>query len=253
MSIVGTLIVGFVCQFASASSAANEKPAAQATSRPAAKIDWVQHYHDRVAEFKAENAAARNIVVVGSSHIEGFKADKLLPGRRVVNRGIGSDRIGITERGILHRLDCSVFDCNPGFIILENGVNDLGELSRTGKPSIDEIDACYREVVRRIRTRLPDVPLVIVSLFPARDRFAGLKPLIVEFNERLGKIAADFECTYMDVYSPLADPQGLLREEYSRDGLHLNADGYRVWADMTEKVLAAHGLGMSAAASRPGP
>ncbi len=55
-----------------------------------------------------------------------------------MNRGIAADRIGITERGILHRLKSSVFDCNPGFVILENGVNDLGELWRHGTPTIDE-------------------------------------------------------------------------------------------------------------------
>ena len=198
---------------------------------------WAKHYYDRVEQFKRENAAAKNIVMVGSSHIEGFDAGKLLPGRRVVNRGIGSDRIGITDRGVLHRLDSSVFDCNPGFIILENGVNDLGELWRNGTPSIAEIEACYRKVLERIRTRLPDVPLVIVGLFPTRDRFAPLVPSIQEFNKRLAKIAADHECPFMDVFKPLVDEQNLLRKEYSRDGLHLNEAGYRVWAKMIEDML----------------
>lgn len=224
------------------------RPAMQPATRPAAKIDWAKHYHDRVEQFKRENLAARNIVMVGSSHVEGFKADKLLPGRRVVNRGIGSDRIGIDERGILHRLDSSVFDCNPGLVILENGVNDLGELWRNGRPSINEIDATYREVVHRIQRRLPEVPLVIVGLFPTRDRFAGLKPLILEFNQRLRKIAADFGCPFMDAYAPFADGEGLLRQDYSRDGLHLNEAGYRLWAKMIDEALVQSGFG---AASRP--
>ena len=208
----------------------------QSQTQPA--VDkWARHYYDRVEQFKRENAAARNIVMVGSSHIEGFDAARLLPGRRVANRGIGSDRIGLTERGVLHRLDSSVFDCNPGFIILENGVNDLGELWRNGAPSIDEIDACYRKVVTRIRTQLPNVPLVIVSLFPTRDRFAPLTPHILEFNRRLERIAADHKCPFMDVFKPLADEQNLLRKEFSRDGLHLNEAGYRIWARRIEEIL----------------
>ena len=219
---------------------AQTRPAAQAqpaTTRPA--IDWAKHYHDRVARFETENAAARNIVLVGSSHIEGFDAAKLLPGRRVVNRGISSDRIGLTERGVLHRLEASVFECNPGMIFLENGVNDLGELSRGGKPSMDEIEGCYREVVRRIRSGCPHVPLVVVGLFPVRDRFAGLTPHVQEFNRRLARIAADAGCPFMDVYTPLADGEGLLRVDCSRDGLHLNAAGYRVWAELIEKAIKA--------------
>jgi len=211
-------------------------PAAGPQTQPAAD-KWARHYYDRVEQFKRENAAARNIVMVGSSHIEGFDAARLLPGRRVVNRGIGSDRIGLTDRGVLHRLDSSVFDCNPGFIILENGVNDLGELWRNGTPSVDEIDACYRKVVERIRTRMPDVPLVIVGLFPTRDRFAPLTPHILEFNKRLEKIAADQKCPFMDVFKPLADGHNLLRKEFSRDGLHLNEAGYRLWAGLIEQVL----------------
>ncbi len=210
---------------------AASKPASQAVDK------WAQHYYDRVDQFKRENAAARNIVLVGSSHVEGFDAGKLLPGRRVVNRGIASDRIGIDERGILHRLDNSVFDCNPGVIIIENGVNDLGELWRNGTPAIDEIDACYREVVKRIRTRLPGVPLLIVGLFPTRDRYAGLKDSIVEFNGRLAKVAADYGCPFMDVYGPFADAEGLLRKELARDGLHLTPEGYKLWAEMIEQVL----------------
>ncbi|MGQ9649339.1 MAG: GDSL-type esterase/lipase family protein [Phycisphaerae bacterium] len=207
-------------------------------TRPAAVQDkWAKHYYDRVEVFRKENAAAKNIVMVGSSHIEGFDAARLLPGRRVVNRGIASDRIGLTERGILHRLDSSVFDCNPGFIILENGVNDLGELRRNGEPSINDIEACYRKVVKTIRDRLPNVPLVIVGLFPTRDRYAALTPSIQEFNKRLAKIAADHNCSFMDVFEPLADDLGFLRKEYSRDGLHLNEAGYKVWAKMIEKVL----------------
>lgn len=207
-------------------------------TRPAAAQDeWARHYYDRVELFRKENAAAKNIVMVGSSHVEGFDAARLLPGRRVLNRGIASDRIGLTERGILHRLDNSVFDCNPGLIILENGVNDLGELQRNGKPSINDIEACYRKVVETIRDRMPNVPLVIVGLFPTRDRFASLTPSIQEFNKRLAKIAADHNCPFMDVFKPLADNLGFLRKEYSRDGLHLNEAGYKVWAKMIEEVL----------------
>lgn len=223
--------------------------AGPAATQPSAADKWAKHYDDRVAQFRRENAAAKTIVFVGSSHVEGFDTSKYLPGRRIVNRGIGSDRIGVDGRGVLGRLDSSVFDCNPGFILLENGVNDLGELWRNGKPSMDEIDATYRKVVARIRARLPGVPLVIIGIFPTRDRFAGLKPYIVELNQRLARIAKDAGCPFMEVYKPLADADGLLRKEYSRDGLHLSAAGYQVWADAIEKVLPPR----EAVGTQPGP
>ncbi|MCP4251745.1 MAG: hypothetical protein GY778_32335 [bacterium] len=202
---------------------------------------WEKHYYDRVALFEQQNDIAKNIVMVGSSHVEGFKADRLLPGRRVVNRGISADRIGIGQRGILNRLDSSVFDCNPGFVILQNGANDLGEHWRHGTPSPDEIETCYRKVASRIRARHPDVPLLIAGLFPTRDKYPELVPYLTEFDVRLKRIAADHECLFLDVYDSFADADKLLRKEYSREGLHLTEAGYQLWADMLEKVLAQHG------------
>jgi lysophospholipase L1-like esterase len=227
----------FCSLFSGMLSAVRADEQAEPTPPPVDK--WAKHYHDRVALFRAENVEPGGIVLVGSSHVEGFDTGKLLPGRRIVNRGIISDRIGLTDRGILHRLDCSVFDCKPSIIFLENGVNDLGELWRHGTPSIEEVETCYREVVKRIRNRLPEAPLVIVGLFPTRDNYAELNPMIVDLNRRLTRIAEDFHCPFMDVHASYLDADGALKAEYSRDGLHLNEAGYRVWAAQIENALAA--------------
>ncbi len=224
-----------------ASLAAGQQASDAANQAPPDK--WAQHYRDRVARFEQENAPQRNVVLVGSSHVEGFDAALLSPRWRVINRGIASDRIGIGERGVLHRLDCSVFNCSPSVVVLENGVNDLGELRRHGTPSMDEIETCYREVVRQIRARLPAVPLIIAGLFPTRDRYVDLVPLIVELDGRLKQIARDFDCAFLEAYSSLADSQGLLRAEYSRDGLHLTEAGYRVWAKLLDDALASNVAG----------
>jgi lysophospholipase L1-like esterase len=241
--ILGTLLLGPGLLGHGAFSTAADPEPAQAAKKP---DKWARHYAERVALFQRENAAAqgqeKNFVLVGSSHVERFNAEKLLPGQRVVNRGIASDRIGITERGILHRLDCSVFDCNPRLILIENGVNDLGELWRHGRPTIDQTERCYREVVERIRGRLPRVPMVIVGLFPTRDRYAELNPMILEFNQRLVKIAADFDCTFMDVHTPYIDTDGLLKKEYSVEGLHLTAAGYQHWAGQIADLLKRTGM-----------
>lgn len=248
------LLLGLLTATASAQPTTPATAPATA-SAPADK--WAQHYRDRVALFEQENAPRQNVVLVGSSHVEGFDANLLAPRWRVVNRGIASDRIGIGARGVLRRLDSSVFNCDPAAIVLENGVNDLGELHRNGTPALDEIETCYREVVRRIRTRLPQVPLLIVDLFPTRERYADLTPLIAEFNGRLQRIAADFDCPLVAVYPRLADAEGLLRAEYSRDGLHLSPAGYQVWAKLLEEALAAQvgmpGVALDAAAATQEP
>jgi lysophospholipase L1-like esterase len=198
---------------------------------------WAKHYYDRVAEFKSETVTPGGVVLVGSSHIEGLDAQRWLPRWPIINRGISSDRIGIGERGVLHRLDCSVFDCAPSVIVLQNGANDLGELWRNGTPSVDEIDNCYRKVVKTIRTRLPDVPFIITGMKPTRDKYAGLVPLLFQFNKRLPKIASDYDCLFVDVYDEFTDDEGLLAKEYSRDGLHLTDAGYAIWAKHVDAAI----------------
>ncbi len=224
----------------------------QQPNSPAKVTDkWAKHYFDRLALFDEENAGLKNVVLVGSSHVEGLDSARLLPNWRVINRGIASDRIGIGERGILHRLESSVFECNPAIVVLQNGVNDLGELKRHGTPSIPEIDQCYRKVVEQIRTRLPHTPLVIVGLLPTRDRYADLMPLIHQLEARLKKIAEDYGCVFLEVIPSLSDSEGLLREEYSREGLHMTGAGYEVWANLLDQVLTSQ-LGSPVSADKSG-
>src|SRR5262245_44057672 len=89
------------------------------------------HYTNRVRAFKEQNEQLRYVVLLGDSITEGFDAEKYFPGRRVLNRGIGADVIGNAlpeddHRGILRRMNESIFDCAPTDVFLLIGINDLG-------------------------------------------------------------------------------------------------------------------------------
>src|SRR5688572_8965847 len=93
-----------------------------ATPALAQPTDWVKYYHDHVRDFRAANArlapGQRHVVLVGDSLTEGFSRphrERYLPtlAARTLNRGISSDGVGLNSRGVLNRLDESVFDCNP--------------------------------------------------------------------------------------------------------------------------------------------
>ncbi|AXA37419.1 hypothetical protein BRCON_2677 [Candidatus Sumerlaea chitinivorans] len=196
-----------------------------------------RHYSKRCLAFEAENAkwrkastTSRPIVLLGSSSIEGLKERQLFPNYVMVNRGISGDRIGIGDRGILHRLECSVFALRPRAVFILNGTNDLSATARTGSPKISEIVATYAEVVARICKEVPDAKIFIVSCTPTRDAYAYISPLIPKFNAEVAKLAngQDPAIYYVDTYSDCVGTDGLLREELSRDGLHLNAAGYEI-------------------------
>ncbi len=202
-------------------------------------IDAAKHYRERMDVFEAEEVRPGGIVLVGSSHFEWFDTDRLLPGRHIVNRGIASDRLGIGNRGILHRLDISVFDVQPTFIIFNNGVNDLGELWRTGEPPLAQVFDAYERAVAAIRTGAPTVPMLIVNELPTSGRFAGINPNIPPLNVHIEKVAENHGCTHLDFHGVVVNEAGELRAELTYDGLHLNQAGYAVFTQKLEPLLPA--------------
>ena len=134
-----------------------------------AEVDWGAlfklHWQNRVKAFKEQNENLKNVVLLGDSITEGFEVAKYFPGRRILNRGIGADVIGNAmpsddPRGVLQRLDESVFDCAATDVFILIGINDLN----TGR-TIDTMEAGYRELLKRLRERQP---MLRIHARPAR-------------------------------------------------------------------------------------
>ena len=199
-----------------------------------------RHWDDRVSAFQEQNLAWRNVVLLGDSITEGFDVAKYFPDRRVVNRGIGADVIGNDlpaddHRGVLRRLDSSVFNCAATDVFLLIGINDLGD-----GHSVDVMEQGYREILERIHTNAPLVRIHVESVLPTRGNYAKHNANVREFNGRLRKLAAEFGCDYVDLHRLMIDDQGELKAEYTREGLHLNEQGYQVWQAEINRTMGWH-------------
>ncbi len=195
------------------------------------------HWDNRVKSFKEQNLAWRNVVLLGDSITEGFDVTTYLPGRRVLNRGIGADVIGNglpadDRRGILRRLDSSVFDCAAADVFLMIGINDLG----AGR-SLEVMEQGYREILRRIQESAPSVRVHVQSVLPTRGKYARHNANVREFNDRLRKLATEFKYDYLDLHKLMVDGQGELKDEFTPEGLHLKPAAYAVWRAELLKVL----------------
>jgi lysophospholipase L1-like esterase len=195
------------------------------------------HYANRVRAFREQNEVFQNVVLLGDSITEGFDVPKMLPGRRVLNRGIGGDVIGNAlpeddKRGILARLDESVFNCSATDVFLMIGINDLGS-GRT--PEV--MEQGYRQILERIKTEAPRVRVHVQSVLPCSRGYAKHNANVLDFNERLKKLAAEFGYDYLDLHALMIDERGELKAEYTGDGLHLNPAGYAPWKAEIEKVM----------------
>jgi lysophospholipase L1-like esterase len=51
----------------------------------------------------------------------------------------------------------------------------------------------------------------------------------------LKKLAAEEKITLIDLYPHFLNADNKLERKYTVDGLHLNAAGYKIWADILKK------------------
>jgi lysophospholipase L1-like esterase len=230
---------------ATAFSGCSAEPTATATeTNTTAKpppTDWAAifkiHWQNRVRAFKEQNLDWQHVVLLGDSITEGFEVTKYFPGRHVLNRGIGADVIGNEmpaddPRGVLQRLDNSVFDCAPTDLFVLIGINDLN----SGR-KVPTMEAGYRELLKRIRQKRPDLRIFVESVLPTRGTYADRNKPVREFNEILKKLSSEFGCTYLDIHTLLCDPSGELKASFTEDGLHLTPPAYEIWRQEVLKVL----------------
>jgi lysophospholipase L1-like esterase len=223
-----------VVQFVLAMSVASSTTALAAEpSQKQPEVDWAAlfriHWQNRVKAFKEQNEQLQNVVLLGDSITEGFEVAKYFPGRRLLNRGIGADVIGNAmsaddPRGVLQRLNESVFDCAATDVFILIGINDLN----TGR-NVESMEMGYRELLKRIRERVPAVKIHVQSVLPTRGTHAKQNAPVLAFNEKLKKLTEEFACDWIDLHRLMRDENGELKAEFTNDGLHLTEPAYRLW------------------------
>ncbi|MFE2960118.1 GDSL-type esterase/lipase family protein [Nocardia tengchongensis] len=182
----------------------------------------------RASQFAQLPVPTGRVVFFGDSITEGGLWDEWFPQLRPVNRGIG----GNTIDDLRGRLDTAI-DA-PAAIFLLIGTNDLG-LGR----SPGQVGDNLRKLVAELRERAPHAPLHVQSVMPRKAKFADR---IREVNSAAWEIAAEADATYIDLWPALADANGALRPEFTRDGLHLSGAGYAAWIEVLRTHVAALGV-----------
>ena len=199
---------------------------AQETKTPAPHFRN-SYYDCRLAAHQREGMPEGAIVFMGNSITEQGWWEVLFPKRTIVNRGIGGDN----TYGMLYRLP-EILDSKPRKIFLMAGINDLS----TGYPVADIVEN-ITAMVAMIQERVPSCEIYIQStLTPnddvlAYDYVKGKRELVRELNECLRAMCDEKGVTYVDVSSLLCDDKGQIRTELTKDGIHIHAAAYRIWAD----------------------
>jgi lysophospholipase L1-like esterase len=206
-----------------------------------AGADWgalfKMHWQNRVRAFSEQTQAWQNVVLLGDSITEGFDVAKFFPGRRILNRGIGADVIGNAlppddPRGVLQRLDCSIFNCSATDVFILIGINDLNS-GRT----VDVMEDGYRDLLSRLKAGAPRLKVHVQSLLPTRGDHDRQNEPVRQFNKQLKKLSEEYGYDFIDLHALMVDGQGQLKTEFTPDGLHLNDAAYGVWREQILKSM----------------
>ena len=74
----------------------------------------------------------------------------------------------------------------------------------------------YRQILERIKQEAPRVRVHVQSVLPCSDRYAKHNANVLDFNERLKKLAAEFGYDYLDLHAPHGRRPGRIESRVHR-------------------------------------
>lgn len=182
-------------------------------------------------------APGDRVVFIGDSIFElwGREHGKFFPGEPYVNRGIS----GQATWQMLLRFRADVIKVRPDVVVILGGTNDIAGVR--GPQTLDQIENNIASMAQLAQAN--GIRVVLAAVLPVCDCFTGQtaqhpKGKIIALNAWIERYASQNEFIYLDYYSSMADPNGLLRKELTFDGLHPNDAGYALMAPLTARAIA---------------
>jgi acyl-CoA thioesterase I len=194
-------------------------------------------YRDANAALKPPEPSENRVVFFGDSITDLWKLEDYFPGKPYLNRGIG----GQTTPQMLVRFRQDVVALHPKVVVILAGTNDIA--GNTGPMGLADIEANYASLAELARAN--QVALVFSSILPVHNYtpksqdFFAQRPAekILALNRWLRDYCAANGLVYLDYFTPMADDKGLLKRDLAEDGLHPNANGFRIMAPLAEAAI----------------
>ena len=169
------------------------------------------------------------IVFVGSSSIRLWDVRTWFPDLTIINRGFGgsdlADAVRYAERVVI--------PYQPRLVVVYAGDNDIagGWLS-------EAVVVEAERFVTTVRAKLPTVRVVFIGIKPSPLRWRQVDRMR-QANAMLRSLAErDDGVAYVDVDGPMLGWDERPRSElFVEDGLHLSAEGYRLWTALLRPLL----------------
>ena len=153
-----------------------------------------------------------------------WKLSDSFPDLKTCNHGFGGSQMADS----VHFFERIVAPVKPSIIVVYAGDNDIAQ-----KKSPETVAADFAQFCAKVKEQLPECGKVVyVSIKPSVKRWA-LADTIKSANKLIKtQCEKDDKLQYLDVWNPMLDAKGEPRPELLlKDGLHMTADGYKIWND----------------------
>jgi len=199
-------------------------------------LDWNQlgRYHADNEKLKGQTDPQR-VVFMGDSITDGWRLAEYFPGKPYVNRGIG----GQTTPQMVVRMFEDVINLKPAAMIVLAGTNDIAR--NTGPETIEMVEENFMAMTELAQAH--GIKVILCALTPVSDygprRMTDGRPPsdILKLNAWIKEYAAKSHAVYADYFAALADDKGMLKEGFSKDGLHPNDKGYELLAPVASAAI----------------
>ncbi len=200
-------------------------------------MDWPQlnRYKDANAKVPEPEKNEGRVVFMGDSITDGWKLAEYFHGKPYINRGIS----GQTTPQMLIRFRPDVIALKPRAVLILAGTNDIA--GNTGPMTLEMIENNYASMADLAKAN--GIKVVFASVLPIHD-YGKTKiserrapEQILKLNEWLKSYCKANGLVFLDYFSKMVDEKGMLKAELANDGLHPNAEGYKVMAPLAESAI----------------
>lgn len=190
---------------------------------------WMKMHESFLSRAKQGNV---DLLFLGDSITQGWHDNKVWQRyygpRNAANFGIGGDR---TEHVLWRIQNGELEGIMPRVVVLMIGTNNAG--SNSAKDIVAGITA----IVKELRTRLPEVKVLLLGVFPRSEKPDRTRAKLREVNQEIAKLDDGSHVSYLDIGKAFLNPDDTISRAIMPDFLHLSAKGYRLWADAMEPTL----------------
>ncbi len=107
-----------------------------------------------------------------------------------------------------------------------------------GGNNIDTMFDDYEQLLISFQERIPETKIVLVSLSPTSDPIAQRNKTLAYNNVKIKLLAEKYGYEFVVIFTPLFDQEtGKMKAEYTPDGAHHTAQGYKVITEAVKPVV----------------